>query len=50
MRFGLIAAGMDALEPVEVARDADWTGYSTVGLNDHFKPHREHRRRRRSGI
>ena len=36
MRFGLIAAGRDAGELVETARVADRTGYSTIGLNDHF--------------
>ena len=36
IRFGLIAAGKDADELVTAARDADQTGNSTIGLNDHF--------------
>jgi probable F420-dependent oxidoreductase len=36
MRFGLIASANNASELVELGREADLAGYSTIALNDHF--------------
>ncbi len=36
MRFGLIASANNTSELVELGREADVAGYSTIALNDHF--------------
>ncbi|WP_207568595.1 TIGR03621 family F420-dependent LLM class oxidoreductase [Mycolicibacterium tusciae] len=36
MRFGLIASANNASELVELGREAELAGYSTIALNDHF--------------
>jgi|EndMetStandDraft_3_1072993.scaffolds.fasta_scaffold13726_5 probable F420-dependent oxidoreductase len=36
IRFGLIASANNAADLVELGREADLAGYSTIALNDHF--------------